>query len=264
VTAFFAALGEGRYRASEHTRGPWSPAHQHGGPPAALMAHGMAALLPSGAAIARVTVEFVRPVPIGELELTSVVLKAGRSVTTLSAALSAGGVEVARAAALAMRTLEPPAALPLPAEATTPPRAPAASDPFEFPFFATPVGYHTAMEARRAAGEFGAGPTQMWMRARVALIAGQPLTPLARVLCAADSGNGVSPVLDPKEYTFVNPDLSVALWRPPAGEWVCLDAVTRMGGHGIGLSDTLLWDEAGPIGRGLQTLLVAPRLVAPR
>ena len=47
--------------------------------------------------------------------------------------------------------------------------------------------------------------------------------------------------------------------RPvPIGEWVCL-AVTLPQGDGIGLADTALWDEKGPIGRATQTLLVAER-----
>ena len=45
----------------------------------------------------------------------------------------------------------------------------------------------------------------------------------------------------------------------PVGEWVCLDAVTRPQPNGIGVADTLLLDERGRIGRGLQSLLVSER-----
>ena len=62
--AFFLPLGDGRFAATEHTRGPWSDQHQHGGPPAALLAHGMEALLPAGVQLARITFELPRPVPI--------------------------------------------------------------------------------------------------------------------------------------------------------------------------------------------------------
>jgi hypothetical protein len=75
----------------------------------------------------------------------------------------------------------------------------------------------------------------------------------------ADSGNGVSATLDWRRYLFINVDLSVHLHRLPAGEWVCLDAVTMPQADGIGMADTLLLDEQGPIGRAAQTLLVAPR-----
>jgi hypothetical protein len=82
---------------------------------------------------------------------------------------------------------------------------------------------------------------------------------LQRVLVAADSGNGVSATLDWSRYVFINVDLTVHLHRLPAGEWVCLDAITIPEPTGIGLADTALFDERGPIGRALQTLLVAER-----
>ena len=70
------------------------------------------------------------------------------------------------------------------------------------------------------------GPATVWMRMRHPLVAGEEPTPLQRVLAAADSGNGVSATLDLARYLFINVDLSVHLHRLPAGEWVCLDAIT--------------------------------------
>ena len=103
------------------------------------------------------------------------------------------------------------------------------------------------------------GPATVWMRSRVPLIAGEAISPLGRMLVVADSGNGVSATLDWRRFLFINVDLTVHLHRHPIGEWVCLDAVTLPQGDGIGLADTALWDEKGPIGRAAQTLLVAER-----
>jgi len=36
--SFFIPLGDGRFRATEHTSGPWDPSYQHAGPPSALIA----------------------------------------------------------------------------------------------------------------------------------------------------------------------------------------------------------------------------------
>jgi hypothetical protein len=69
----------------------------------------------------------------------------------------------------------------------------------------------------------------------------------------------VSAALDWRRYLFINTDLSVHLKRLPDGEWVGLDAVTYPEPHGIGLSDTVLWDERGRLGRGAQTLVVRSR-----
>jgi hypothetical protein len=104
-----------------------------------------------------------------------------------------------------------------------------------------------------------AGPATVWMRMAVPLIPEEEPTPLQRVLAAADSGNGVSAALDWRSYLFINVDLSVHLHRMPSGEWVCLDAITLPQPSGIGMADTLLHDQRGPIGRALQTLLIDRR-----
>jgi acyl-Coa thioesterase superfamily protein len=90
------------------------------------------------------------------------------------------------------------------------------------------------------------------------LVPGEAPSPLCRVLVAADSGNGVSAALDYRRWRFVNPDLSVYLFRPPAGEWVALEAATSAAA-GVGLADTALHDRHGPIGRAAQALFVDRR-----
>jgi hypothetical protein len=130
------------------------------------------------------------------------------------------------------------------------------------PFFPVPydVGYHTAMEFRFGAGSFlDRGPATAWLRMRVPLVDGEEPSPLTRALVAADSGNGVSSVLDFDKYLFVNADLTVHLLRYPVGEWVCLRAVTSVDSDGIGLADTALHDEQGRVGRSVQSLLVGRR-----
>jgi hypothetical protein len=94
---------------------------------------------------------------------------------------------------------------------------------------------------------------------RQPLVAGEPVSPLARVLVAADSGNGVSAALDYRRHLFINTELSVHLVREPAGEWVLLDAITYVGPHGVGLSESVLYDETGRLGSAAQTLLVRRR-----
>jgi hypothetical protein len=122
------------------------------------------------------------------------------------------------------------------------------------------VGYHTAMEYRFLRGRFlDPGPATVWMRMRHPLVAGEEPTPLQRVLVAADSGNGVSAALDWRRYLFINVDLTVHLHRLPAAEWVCLEALTIAEPSGLGLADTSLHDELGPLGRAAQTLLVRER-----
>jgi hypothetical protein len=51
----------------------------------------------------------------------------------------------------------------------------------------------------------------------------------------------------------------VHVHRELDGEWVCLDAITIPERTGIGIADTALYDERGPVGRADQTLLVDRR-----
>ena len=116
------------------------------------------------------------------------------------------------------------------------------------------------MDYRFIRGEFNQpGPATAWLRMRQPLVAGEEPSPLQRVAVAADSGNGISATLDFRRFVFINVDLTIHLVRPPEGEWVCLDSITIPEPSGIGITDTALFDERGPIGRAAQTLLVAAR-----
>ena len=116
------------------------------------------------------------------------------------------------------------------------------------------------MDYRFVSGGFlEPGPALVWLRMRQPLVEGEAPSPLVRVLVAADSGNGVSAALDYRRFLFINTELTVHLTREPAGEWVCLDAVTRPGTLGVGLAESVLSDERGRIGRAAQTLLVRER-----
>ena len=246
---------------SELTRGPWDPDSQHAGPPAALLGHAMEALPTTGEApmrIGRITYEVLKPVPIAPLRVEAQIERDGRRVQMLSASLHAGEVEVMRARGWRLR--EEPVELPdglLPGPL---PHGPMDGEPGEFFPTGSDVGYHSAVEYRFIEGAFvEPGPATVWMRSRVPLIEGEEISPLGRVLVVADSGNGVSATLDWRRFLFINVDLSVHLHRLPAGEWVCLDAVTLPQPDGIGIADTALFDERGPLGRAAQTLLVAAR-----
>jgi acyl-CoA thioesterase len=99
----------------------------------------------------------------------------------------------------------------------------------------------------------------VWIRLTMPVVAGEPPTPLARVAAASDFGNGVSSHLSWDTHTFINPDLTIYVHRPPEGEWVCLDATTHYGADGIAMAESALYDTRGRIGRAVQALLVERR-----
>lgn len=254
--AFFEPLRGGRYRSTEHTVGPWDPGAQHGGPPAALLARGIEAESPSWpATVVRVTVEILRPVPVAEVVVRSRVLRPGRSVELVEAELEADGRPVTRAQAWRVRT----------AELELPPHPAIDDDVPAFPAEAVAWpgsrgGYLEAMEWRPAGGRPGEpGPATIWGRMRYPLVPGEEPTGLQRMLVLADSGNGVSNVLPWTDWLFINPELTVHVAAVAGGEWICLDAQTRVDARGFGLATSRLYDRERLVGHGAQALYIAPR-----
>ncbi|MEA2346232.1 MAG: hypothetical protein QOG62_19 [Thermoleophilaceae bacterium] len=245
--------------ATELTRGPWSPVHQHAGPPAALIGRQIERTVGAGWHIGRVTLEILRAVPMGLVSVDAEVVRPGRTVQLVEATLDdeTGPVILARAWAIKQVPVE--FLEPRPGVDITP--EPPETGELK-PFFPTgsDVGYHTATEVRFLEGAFREpGPARAWISAKAELVAGEGYTPLTRVLLAADTGNGVSSPLDYRRYVFINTDLTVTLRRPLEGDAVLLDSVTYPDASGAGLTDTALFDRRGRIGRAVQTLVITAR-----
>jgi hypothetical protein len=240
-----------------HARGPWDPGQLHGGAPGALLAE---ALQEEGYLVARLTLDFLGPVPLAPLTVSARTTKPGRSFQVAEADLAAGGHVVVRARAVRLRRSH--VELPERPEEDPPPTPPQVGRLDPFPTRGAPdEGFHlTAMEIRFVDGTgFGLGPAHAWFRLARPLIDEEDASPLARAVAAADFGNGVSRIVDFDRYLFVNTDLTVHLHREPAGEWVMLDARTRLESHGAGLAQSILSDEHGPLGLAAQSLFVAER-----
>lgn len=255
--AFYEPLGDGRYVSTKHSTGPWSPHTQHLGPPSALLTRALETL-PAAApmAFARLTVEILGPVPVAELEVSAGVERPGRSVELLGAELRADGRTVARCRAWRHLISDTSTVAAGAGEPLAPPSAGRVENrPDDWG-----AGYLDVMEWRTLAGGFASpGPATVWARQRVDLVAGERPTGLQRLMVLADSGNGVSSWLNPREWLFINSELTVHLVREPAGEWMALDATTTIGPTGLGTASTVLHDESGPVGRGAQALLVRPQ-----
>jgi acyl-CoA thioesterase len=141
------------------------------------------------------------------------------------------------------------------------PKTPEESPYRRFPFSrASGVGYPDLVETRQAVGTMFSGPSAVWFRLQHPLIEGQAPSPYQRVAVAADSGNGISAILDFSAYMFVNSDLTINLLRRPVGEWICLDARTHLSSHGGGLTESSLFDVEGLIGCATQSLAVWERV----
>jgi acyl-coenzyme A thioesterase PaaI-like protein len=305
--SLFDPIAAGRVRPTPHTRGPWDPRALHGGAAGALIARALEQARPAGTerlagagenperdaapVIARLNLEFLKPIPFAELTVTTEVVRGGRRVQELAAELrahpasagadagddggngpdgrddGAGGELIGRASALRIQAV--PGGLPDPdARRRLPGPAPitALADPEE----AEPIKFAlgdpnteslaiTGMEMRWLSDPRSMGPARVWMRLVQPIVGDEQASPLQRLVATADFGNGVSRELDFERYLFINADLTIHLWRAPRGEWIGLDAKTVLMDGGAGTAESVIHDLDGPVARAFQTLVVQPR-----
>jgi hypothetical protein len=255
--SIFEPAGDGRYVPTSAALSPWSGQALHGGPPTMLMARGIERVpAEQEMFVSRLTVELLRPVGRVPLEVKSRIVRPGRKVQLVEASLWNSEVEVARATALRIRR----SAL----------EVPRPTDPIPHPepeSLGTWSGSWRSGEAYHLLGvdvrgpELGAetGPGWAWFRLKLPLIPGEDPSPLMRICAAADFPNGISYVVDPRQTSFVNPDLTIYVIRPPIDDWVLVDARTWLEPTGTGVAEGALYDRRGRIGRSIHGLLVESR-----
>lgn len=260
--AFYEPLGEGLFGATTATQSPWDERMQHGGPPSALAAACIERLHPRPEMrIARISLDFLGAIPLGEVSVRTRMLRPGRRVELIEASLRCEGREVVLARAWRIAT-NPEIHRTLPEGYTAPhPPVPPLSGAIEqqvLPWHA--FGYADAIEWRYIVdGRVSDEAAQVWMRPRIPLIAGEPLGGLERLLICADSANGVSSRLPLDEWLFVPPTLTVTLHRYPAGEWIFMRAITTISDDGLGFAESMLADQHGFVGAGAHPLLIQSR-----
>jgi hypothetical protein len=242
---------------NDAARGPWSADACHAGPVTAVLVRALEAVLP-GKQLARVTVTFHRPVPIDGFRVAASVDRDGRNVATATATLTASDGKVCAEASSLFITTSAHGPLPT-ASLPGPDLAEAVQGPFPIeravhglPFF------NSGIEVAYPPGETpDPGPTTLWMRT-LPIVEGEAPSPVQSLCPLADCGNGISRNSTFAEATFVNPDLTVTVFRLPESEWLAASAHSFWEPTGIGLSQAQLYDTRGAIGFALQALVVKP------
>ncbi|MBN9112578.1 MAG: thioesterase family protein [Pseudonocardia sp.] len=252
---------KGLYHATYSTTGPWFADAQHAGPPSALLVRAMEQWPQPDPAVplslARVTLEVLGPIPAGDVEVRAEVLRPGRRIELLQAAMLADGRLVLQArgwrfapADTADVVVGTAPTIAGPEDAVLQQARPEGWLP----------GFMDMIEWRWLTGALGEpGPGRAWVRQRVPLVEGEEPSPLQRLVVAADSANGIAAPLDLRQWLFVNTELSLHLHRGPVGEWTGVDAATVIGPSGVGTVSAVLHDAAGHTGRATQALTVGPR-----
>ncbi len=103
--AFYEPAAGGSFVATPLTRGPWDEGSQHAGPPSALLARAIETQLPPDFRMARLSVDILRPIPIGRLTPRATI-RQGKRVARAQLVLDADGTEVVTGTAVAQRVAD--------------------------------------------------------------------------------------------------------------------------------------------------------------
>ena len=256
--SYFVRVDEDQFRPTPHTAGAWSTTEQHFSPLGGLLTHAIdrfaAARGPDELVTARITFDILGTVAIEEFEVRVEVVRPGRTVELLEAVASARGRTVVRARAWRVIRTDTSAVA-----GGQPERLPQPSTLPSRPMSTVwPGGYIASLDVRPV-GEPLPGKATAWLRTPLELVAGEPVSELARFISLVDTANGIAARESPESWFYPNVDLSIHLYRQPTGEWVGLDTEVVFGATGQGLTSTTLHDLQGPVGHAEQMLTIRRR-----
>jgi len=253
---YFERLDEGRFRATEEVSGAWRIEEQHIAPALGLLAHEVLRdherRREERLLLSRVSYDLLGTVPVAEVEIEVRVVRPGRTIELVEAALTHAGRPIVRMRAWLLQAHEtagiggsPFAPLPLPEEL-------AVWDPTSV----WPGGFIASVELRRDQVE--PGRARFWVRPRTPLLDGEPVSELAAYVGVLDIANGMTVRADPRTVAFPNVDLTAHFFTEPRGAWVGFDTRVSFGSSGLGLTSSVIHDVQGPVGTLNQSLTVRP------
>ena len=255
--AYFHRTGPSTFRATDHVGGAWALDEQHIAPALGLLAHVVEtdrdARRGDGLVVTRLSYDILGTVPVAEVSVDARVLRPGRTIELVEATLSHGG----RAAVVLRAWLMRPGDTAALRGTALAPIAPPGDLPAWDPSTVWPGGFVATTEIRRA--QQAPGRAAFWVRSAVPLLAGEPVSRLARAAGLLDLTNGMTVRVDPDEVAFPNIDLTAHLFAQPRGDWLGFDTTVSFGAAGIGLTSSTIHDVHGPIGTMAQVLTVRPR-----
>ena len=258
MSSYFLRLSETTFEPTDHVGGAWNENEQHVAPVLGLLAHLIEAehaeRRPAHRLVlARASYDILGVIPMAPFEVTSRMVRAGRTIELVEATLAQNGRAALTLRAWMMQTGDTAEIagdpLPqLPARETLEPWSPA--DLWQ-------GGAIKSIDARHE--KLGLGRARCWIRPQYPLLDAEPTSTRARLLGIADFANGIATRAEPEDVLFPNLDLTASLFREPVGEWFGLDTMVSFGADGIGLTESVLSDVQGPLGTSSQTLTVRPR-----
>lgn len=242
---------------TDWAKGPWFGDQQHGACVLGLLVRSMEQV-PSYSPMryTRITADLSRPVPMNPMTLEARALRDGKRVQSVEATVAVAGEVVSRAVGTRIRV--EPGLVP---EELIPPLDPEDKAP-TLPLMETPQGvagpsFQDCFEVR---GLEGPNPSEgeIWYRLKTPLVLGEPVSRTVHLAATADMVMSSASRLG-EDWVSINPEVSFQIERELVGDWICIASTPRFGDDGVGVSEAVLFDESGRIGRSAKSVLNFPR-----
>lgn len=258
---YFVPVGPDTYLPTEHAGGAWREDELHISPVAALLVHHLERWRAQHAdpekRFSRLSIDILGTLGRGEIALSTTMQRPGRTIELTETTAVIAGRHTLTARAWALSTSDTAEAA-----GTEHPALPGPEGLPERTMLDVWSGGFIRSVTVRDAEPPRPGRARSWVRGAHGLVAGEEAGQLARFLLPVDTANGIAVRRDPREWMFPNLDLTVHLFRRPAGEWTGLDTRVSFGPDGQGLTSSVLHDQDGPVGTVAQILTVRPHPAA--
>lgn len=255
--AYFTAVDDDRYLPTDHAEGAWSDQELHAAPVTGLLTHHLlthsGGRLVDGGTVSRITFELLGQIPREEVQLSSRVIRPGRTIELLECTATIAGRPTITARAWLLADGE---TTELRGDHFEPMPEPARLGHGRF-HDTWPGGFIAGL---RAADMLPATPGrgQTWVTTDIPMLSDVPVSPVASFVGLVDTANGSAVRERPADVMFPNVDLTIHFFRSPNGIPVGLDTRVAFGPTGQGLTSSVLHDTDGPVGTVQQSLTVRP------
>jgi hypothetical protein len=253
--SYFERLGKDGFRPTVHASGAWDPGEQHFSPLGGLLVHAIErhraarpALLLGG-----ISFDILGRIAVADMEIQVSTLRSGRTIELVEATVVISGRPVVRARAWFLARVDTTAVSGGETEKLPPPDSLAT-----WPMASVwPGGYIASVDVRAVVSP-QPGRGTAWITTGIDLVADEAVSTLASFVALVDTANGIAVRQQPTDWMFPNLDLTIHLFRQPAGPWTGLDTSVVFGPTGQGITSTILHDVHGAVGTAQQILTVRP------
>lgn len=200
--------------------------------------------------IGRISFDILGLIPAGEFDISTKVIRAGRTIELLEATMTAQGKACIVARVWRMMTQDTSEIVGL--------EDVGQKRPVHIPVHNILGNWDgqfiQTMKSQVEPSQHRAGKGIVWLNTDVDMVEGEETSDFVHLMGMLDTANGIVPRLPDLSWAFPNLDLQIHLLRMPRGRWLGLETQQQYGDDGIGLTSSILHDDDGVFGRSEQIL----------